>query len=328
MFSEIPFPDGISLFGRQGISTFSLLLMSCFLSASYIIPRELKRIGLNPVIADWSILIGIVSGIIGAKIFFVAEVWNRIWVIDLGFWDTFYRVFFTWDGMSSAGGDSMWGYLFSGSGLVFYGGFICAFLMLSLYLHTQKLDVWRYADVLAMSVAFGYGIGRLGCFVSGDGCFGHVANLNIPLLTWIYGPEGGHCPNDPALAWKYPYMCTDGVRVWNTPVIEAFFSFALFAVYMSWGRYQKFRAGFWVALLFLWNAIVRFNVEFIRLNDAVIPILDAPSSQGATLSLHPSASYFQNWHWYGFTQAQLLAIFTFSISLTIILVARLYKRKS
>ena len=324
--------------GRQGLSTFSLLLMCAFLAASYLLPRDLRRRGLDPHVADWTILLAILGAIIGSKFFFIFEVWSRIWILDLGFWNTFYRVFFTWDGMRYAGGESMWAQLFSGSGLVFYGGFLFAFLFVYLYFRLKKLPVWKYGDSCAPALALGYAFGRMGCFVSGDGCFGHAAHTHIPLLTWVYGPADGNCPTDPALAWNYPYMCSSGVRVWNTPVIEALCSLLLFVFLMFLARRQSFRPGMAVAVFMLWNACVRFLVEFVRLNDAAIPLFPAPSYEedGAlTLlphhiegqaGLHPTTNYFRYWHWYGFTQGQIMAVFIFVIASFWIWKARLYKR--
>ncbi len=339
MISEIPFPPGISFLGRHGVSVFSLFLMLSFFFASYFAPRELRRRGLEPDVGDWCILITIFGAIIGSKVFFVFEVWSRIWIIDLGFWDTLYRVFFTWAGMHHVGGESMWGHLFAGGGLVFYGGFLFSFAFVYSYLRIKKLEVWKYADVLAICIALGYGIGRLGCFFSGDGCFGYASSgVNMPLLTWVYGPSDGNCPSDPALAWKYPYMCTAGVRVWNTPFIEAFFSLTLFFIFLFWGRKQKFQPGMLMAMLVVWNAVVRFSIEFLRLNDAVIPILESPKYfiDGLQASLphlieqsqsaRPESIYFLHWRWYGFTQSQIVALLLGITGIVIIISKKLYKR--
>ena len=338
MISEIPFPAGISFLGRQGLSTFSLLLMLSFFTASFLVPRELRRRGLDPQVADWTVLLAILGAILGSKVFFIFEVWRKIWIVDISFWHTFTRVFFTWDGMRYAGGEGMWAQLFSGSGLVFYGGFLFAFLFVYSYLRIKKLPIWKYADSLSPALALGYAIGRLGCFVSGDGCFGHASHSHIPLFTWIYGPSDGNCSADPALAWRYPYMCSSGVRVWNTPVIESLFSCLLFAFLMLWGRHQRFQPGMIFAIFMLWNACVRFIVEFLRLNDAAIPILSPPSyeEEGSQALLphhiedksgmHPSANYFLYWHWHGFTQAQIFAVFIFTSASLWIWKARLYKR--
>lgn len=326
MFSEIPYPAGISFLGRHGISSFSLMLMAAFVSALYIVRHDLRRRGLRVAVADGILLWSVVGSIVGSKVFFIFEIWERIWVVELGFWDTFYRVFFTWSGMQHAGGESLWGNFFSGSGLVFYGGFTFACLALYLYFRFSKVSVWQYADSAVLGLAIGYAWGRLGCFVSGDGCFGHAADTHIPLFTWIYGPEGG-CPSDSALSWKYPYICTDGVAVWNTPVMEALVSIGFFVWALSWGRHQNFRPGMLLAIFMIVNGLARLLVEFIRLNDAVIPILDPPTvitGDSETVLPHhladrydgikPGESYFANWRWYGFTQSQLFALLIMMIA--------------
>ncbi len=338
MFSEIPYPEGISFLGRSGLSSFSLMLMAAFISALYIVKHDLKRRKLRVEIADGILLWAVIGSIVGSKIFFVFEIWSRIWVIDIGFWDTLYRVFFTWNGMQHAGGESLWGNLFSGSGLVFYGGFAFACLSLYLYLRFSKVSIWQYADSAVLGLAIGYAIGRLGCFVSGDGCFGHAAGVHIPLFTWVYGPESGNCPNDPALGWKYPYLCTDGVAVWNTPLMESLVSLSLLAWFLLRGRYQNFRPGMLLATFMIVNGLARFLVEFIRLNDAVIAILAPPaiSIDGSEVSLPhhvaeglastPNRDYFTHWHWYGFTQSQLFALVLILIAIVWIWRGKLYRK--
>ena len=338
MLSEIPLPFGLSLLGRQGISTFSICLMIAVICLAFISPREMKRRGLDPTVSDLFIFWTFIGGFIGSKLFFIFEIWSRIWIVDISFWDTFYRVFFTWSGMRHAGGESLWGYLFSGGGLVFYGGLIVTVTCLYIHLGVKKLSRLKYGDAYIMVLSLGYAVGRLGCFFSGDGCFGHASSINLPLLTWVYGPADGNCPNDPALSWAYPYMCTSGIRVWNTPVIEALFSSAFFLFCMLWLRYQNCRPGIIMASAMIWNGFIRFCVEFIRLNDAVIPILDSPTyTQGTTKimlkhhieqqgGLHPASEYFSYWHWYGFTQAQIIGFFLIVAGLTWLFAAKLYKR--
>lgn len=337
MFREIPFPAGLMLGDRTGISTYSIMLMIAFLVASYLSPRELRRRGLNPEAADWSLLLAVIGAIVGSKIFFVFEIWHKIWVVNDGFWDTFYHVFLTWDGMrgrlgASSGAESLWKNVFGGGGLVFYGGFIMSFTSIYLYLRSQGYAIWRYGDAFMPSLALGYAIGRMGCMISGDGCYGHGASFAIPLFTMVYGPEDGACsiPN----AWWLPYMCSAGVRVWNTPLMESTLSLGLFFFLTYWVRHQNFRPGMMVAIFLIFNGLARFAVEFLRINDAVIPVFDHPSYEidGELKSLvhHndqvPTAAYFENWHWYGFTQSQITALVLVALGSLWMTIAQLYKR--
>ena len=333
MLKEFPLPFTLSIpgLGRDitGISTFSILLVIAFLTASYLIPRELKRRKLNPEVTDWIILLAVIGTVIGAKIGFVFEVWNEIWIVDESWKDTLYHILAFRRGMAEKlpGTNAMglWEALFSGGGLVFYGGFIAGFAAVYAYLKHNKLDIWKYGDAFIPSMAIGYAIGRMGCMVSGDGCYGHGASINIPVLTMVYGPMS--------------VISTSGVNVWNTPVMEALASLLLFVWMMKSGRFANFRPGFLIAVFFIVNGITRFMVEFIRLNDALIPMLDPPtieviagqkeplSYQSAIQSGAGPAYYFQHWHWYGITQSQLVGLGLVAIGLIWIFSKKLYVKQ-
>ena len=98
----------------------------------------------------------------------------------------------------------LWSSLFNGGGLVFYGGFLFGTLFIYFYLKWNEYDLGKYYDGMAPTMAIGYAIGRLGCFVSGDGCYGFHTDANIPLFVFQF--QGAH---------------PSGVPVWNTPVIES-----------------------------------------------------------------------------------------------------------
>lgn len=72
-------------------------------------------------------------------------------------------------------------------GLVFYGGLIGAILAGVTYLHRNKLEVWRYADVMVVGVPVGQFFGRMGCLAAGC-CHGkYVPSERMMGLHW---PEG------------------------------------------------------------------------------------------------------------------------------------------
>ncbi|MDH5656468.1 MAG: prolipoprotein diacylglyceryl transferase [Spirochaetia bacterium] len=333
MLKEIPLPFTLSIPGMDrditGISTFSIMLVLAFLLASYLVPRELKRRNLNPEITDWGILIAVIGTVIGAKIGFVFEVWHQIWIVDESWSDTLYHILAYRRGMGEKlpgiGAIGLWEALFSGGGLVFYGGFIAGFGSLYVYLKYNKLDIWTHGDAFIPSMAVGYAIGRMGCMVSGDGCYGHGASIDIPLFTMVYGPMS--------------VISSYGVNVWNTPVMESLISLLLFIWMMKWGRYANYKAGFLVAVFLVVNGIARFLVEFIRLNDALIPVLNPPQIEIAAghhvLLSYESAIqagagpeyYFQHWHWYGFTQSQIVGVLLVAVGLIWIFSKKLYVKQ-
>jgi phosphatidylglycerol:prolipoprotein diacylglycerol transferase len=92
-------------------------------------------------------ILALIFGLIGAKMFDIFENWSG----------------FLKDPSS---------YLFSPSGLTFYGGLICAALAIWLYARKHKITFWHLNDAAAPALMLAYALGRIGCQVSGDGDWG------------------------------------------------------------------------------------------------------------------------------------------------------------
>ena len=115
--------ERFELFGLP-ISTFSLLMMAAFLTAAYLIPKELRRRGLKEEVGDHSLLLAVIGTIIGAKLGYVLEVWGRIWRGPDEFLTKLEYVLFNWHGLRvkypmDAEYLGLWDTLFSQGGLVF-----------------------------------------------------------------------------------------------------------------------------------------------------------------------------------------------------------------
>lgn len=95
------------------------------------------------------VLIAAAGGFIGAKIFDNLENWDR----------------FIQDPIAN---------LLSPSGLTFYGGLIVATLCLWYYFKKAGIRFIDITDAAAPSLMIAYGVGRLGCQVSGDGDWGII----------------------------------------------------------------------------------------------------------------------------------------------------------
>jgi phosphatidylglycerol:prolipoprotein diacylglycerol transferase len=105
-------------------------------------------------------------------------------------------------------------------------------------------------DLAAPSAAIGYGVGRIGCLLSGDGCYGIATNL----------PWGMSFPNgiDPVL-----------YRVHPTPLYE--FLIAMVIAAWLWRRGAKpYPTGEIVGQYLVLAGIARFLVEFVRRNPHVL----------------------------------------------------------
>ncbi|MCF8235323.1 MAG: prolipoprotein diacylglyceryl transferase [Bacteroidales bacterium] len=198
------------------------------------------------------VLLAAVAGIIGAKIFHQLENWNEF-IAD------------------------PWEALFSFSGLTFYGGLIVAAFVLVYYAEKNDISWKRLADSVAPSLMIAYGIGRIGCHVSGDGDWGIVNTAAKPgwlswLPDWLWsydyphnvlqrGVEISGC--DPAVWGSY---CNKLAQpVFPTPIYETVVSLLFFA--FLWSLRKKLKApGMLFAIYLILNGVERFFIEKIRVN--------------------------------------------------------------
>src|SRR4030065_402390 len=103
---------------------------------------------------------------------------------------------------------------FSSGGFTFFGGLILSFIVSWIYIRTRKYNFLQAADAVAPSLILSYGIGRIGCHLSGDGDYG------IPTsLPWGTNYENGTVPpsvmfQGSEIAKSYP----DGIVPDNTPL--------------------------------------------------------------------------------------------------------------
>ncbi|MFC1595784.1 prolipoprotein diacylglyceryl transferase [Candidatus Margulisiibacteriota bacterium] len=113
------------------------------------------------------VLLVVLCGIIGARIFYVIQFWPR----------------FAEEPMQILN--------IRGGGLVFYGGLFGGLTALFVYCRLQKLAVLKVLDLAAPAVILGYAIGRLGCFLNGC-CYGAPTSafwgVRFPDLPGLHHP--------------------------------------------------------------------------------------------------------------------------------------------
>ncbi|MFZ4058079.1 MAG: prolipoprotein diacylglyceryl transferase [Ferruginibacter sp.] len=93
------------------------------------------------------VIISLVSGIIGAKLFDNLENWEEFIANPIE-------------------------RIFSAGGLTFYGGLILATASLWYYAYRKNIRFIHMADAIAIAMLLAYAVGRIGCQVSGDGDWG------------------------------------------------------------------------------------------------------------------------------------------------------------
>ena len=193
-------------------------------------------------------IIAAVSGIIGAKIFHNLENIQDFLADPIG-------------------------QIMAFSGLTFYGGLICGAISVVMYCRKYKLNVLHLIDSAAPALMLAYGVGRIGCQMSGDGDWG-VVNLtpkpewlnSFPDWIWSYD-----FPNNVINAGIYIDGCTGRFcsvlpqPVWPTALYEVIMCIILFS--LLWLIRKRITIpGLLFCIYLIMNGIERFFIEKIRVN--------------------------------------------------------------
>lgn len=192
--------------------------------------------------------IAAISGVIGAKVFALIE--------DL---PTFFA-------------DPV-GVFFSGSGLAIYGGLIGGFVGCYLYLRKHNTAILPTLDAVAPALMVAYGVGRIGCQLSGDGDWGDPSGP-VPagwwLPDWMWGFDYPHnvLREGVAIPGCEDFYCTVLPElVYPSPFYETVMAFVLGA--LLWGLRKRLTPipGLLFAIYLVLNGIERWTIEKIRVND-------------------------------------------------------------
>jgi phosphatidylglycerol:prolipoprotein diacylglycerol transferase len=206
------------------VPTFGLMLWLAAVVAAVVVDRNFKRAGIDAD-AIGMVAIAVVAGIIGAKVWHIVDTPSE----------------FQLDG---------WRVLYDTAGFAWYGGLVFGIGALVFQGWRAKIGGLRILDLAAPAAAIGYGIGRIGCFLSGDGCYG------VPTtLPWgMAFPKG----IDPVYVPVHP-----------TPLYEMAAGI-LIGCFLYWRGGKSHATGAILGQYLLLTGIARFLVEFIRRNPKVL----------------------------------------------------------
>jgi phosphatidylglycerol:prolipoprotein diacylglycerol transferase len=206
--------------GPLTLQTFGLMFALAFLGAGALIWKRLAEIG-KPV--DWAYEMGfaaLAGGVVGSRIYFIVQNYSEV-------------------------KSDLLGNLFSGSGLVWYGGLIGGVIAVCLWAWYRDFLGLALLDLAAPALALGYAIGRCGCQLSGDGDYGKPWNG-----PWAMSYPDGTVPTERT--------------VHPTPVYETL-AMGL-AAWVLWQLRDRVRTGVLFAIYLLYAGMERFLVEFLRRN--------------------------------------------------------------
>lgn len=209
--------------GHFEIGTFGLMLWLAAVSGCWVLYKNFQRKGVEADAINITAL-ATVAGIVGAKLWHALESPHMLMQHPLSL-------------------------LLDRAGFAWFGGLVGAILVLMWQGRVAKVGALGMLDLAAPAAAVGYGVGRLGCLLSGDGDYGIPTSL----------PWGVSFPNG---------LVPTTQHVHPTPVYELIA--ALVIAFYLWrrGRSEK-PLGQITGEYLVWTGLARFLVEFIRINPRI-----------------------------------------------------------
>jgi prolipoprotein diacylglyceryltransferase len=193
-------------------------------------------------------MIAAISGIIGAKIFHNLENMDAFLADPIG-------------------------QLISFSGLTFYGGLIAGAVSVIWYANKYKINTKHLIDSAAPGLMLAYGVGRIGCQMSGDGDWG-IDNLApkpewmsfLPDWMWSYTfPHNVINAGVPIEGCTGNFCMELANPVWPTAFYEVIMSLAIFGI--LWAMRKRIKVPGTLFFIYLaFNGVERFFIEKIRIN--------------------------------------------------------------
>lgn len=233
----------IHIFGLS-LKTFGIVFALGFLSAGAVVTRRLRELGRPADYAYEVVGASLLGGLVGSRVYYIVQNYSLV-------------------------KHDLLGSLFSGSGLVWYGGVLGGAIAVVAWARWRGMLSLELLDLASVPLALGYAIGRIGCQVSGDGDYGGWCfHGSTPVtckssdLPWAMSYPHGTVPTPP------------GVKVQPTPIYETL-SMGLVAWWL-WRMRDRFRAGALFAFYLLLSGTERLLVEFLRRNHRVFIGLTVP----------------------------------------------------
>lgn len=194
------------------LESYLVLYLIAFIVATFLLKHELKRHNYPSYLYATLMVVGLITGIIGSKIYYLFVTWNEFIL-------------------------SPYGIIFSVAGSGWYGGFILGVISIVLTLKIKKLPVLKTLDVLIPIVPIGQAIGRIGCFLAGC-CHGIPSDV-----PWALSLQNGLYPTyvkvHPTQFYEmFIYLCVF-ILLWKLRKKEMKhgLKFSLYLILAGFGRF-------------------------------------------------------------------------------------------
>ena len=261
MHTEISFPNlgiylknvgkSIDLFGIE-IAYYGIIIGTAILLGFWIAAREAKRTGQNPENYLDMGIIGVIAGIVGARLYYVIFSWDM-------YKDNLLDIFNLREG-----------------GLAIYGGVIAAVISVLVLAKIKHLSAPQIFDTIAMALLNGQMLGRWGNFFNREAFGGYTDSLFAMRL-----PLDAVRSSDVTEQMRRHIERIDGVsyiQVHPTFLYESLWCMVLLIILFAYRKHKKYEGELFLMYLFGYG-LGRFWIEGLRTDQLLLPGVGIAVSQ-------------------------------------------------
>ena len=261
MHTEISFPNlgiylknvgkSIDLFGIE-IVYYGIIIGTAILLGFWIAAREAKRTGQNPENYLDMGIIGVIAGIVGARLYYVIFSWDM-------YKDNLLDIFNLREG-----------------GLAIYGGVIAAVISVLVLAKVKHLSAPQIFDTIAMALLNGQMLGRWGNFFNREAFGGYTDSLFAMRL-----PLDAVRSSDVTEQMRRHIERIDGVsyiQVHPTFLYESLWCMVLLIILFAYRKHKKYEGELFLMYLFGYG-LGRFWIEGLRTDQLLLPGVGIAVSQ-------------------------------------------------
>ena len=261
MHTEISFPNlgiylknvgkSIDLFGIE-IAYYGIIIGTAILLGFWIAAREAKRTGQNPENYLDMGIIGVIAGIVGARLYYVIFSWDM-------YKDNLLDIFNLREG-----------------GLAIYGGVIAAVISVLVLAKVKHLSAPQIFDTIAMALLNGQMLGRWGNFFNREAFGGYTDSLFAMRL-----PLDAVRSSDVTEQMRRHIERIDGVsyiQVHPIFLYESLWCMVLLIILFAYRKHKKYEGELFLMYLFGYG-LGRFWIEGLRTDQLLLPGVGIAVSQ-------------------------------------------------
>ena len=216
---------------------YSIFIFLGMFFAGLVILKEAKKQKINQEDLINLIFYGIIFGLIGARLYYVA--FNLDYYLKYPL-----EILEVWNG-----------------GLAIHGGLIAGLITVAIYSKKHRFKIIKILDIVVVGLILGQAIGRWGNFFNGE-AYGPITTLEH--LKSLHLPD-----------FIINGMIIDGAYRTPTFLYESILDLVGFFVLVGFRHYRYLKNGWLLSLYLVWYSVCRFFIEGLRTDSLMLGSLKA-----------------------------------------------------